>query len=277
MILKVYYADSLFKTRDAFKYLRSGLFEMAYTWTTFHPDETPDLVYPGDFPLVTNIKLLKKWFHAPEDSYPDIVDPLWEAYGLKVLSYQPNISWYSWSRVPVRSLSEMKGKIVRAMGYGSIDTLYKGLDLPTVQLTIAELYEALLRGTVDIVPTPYENFVGFKLYEVAKYAFGPPFANSMSNYLIRMDAFNGLPKDLQEILVDSFREGQDRWFDEYWDLQVKLRAMLENKGVTFYTLSDADLRETNKILSRYTDSFAKKYPWAARFREVSERYSGPSQ
>lgn len=280
MILEVYYSDSLFATRDALKYLRSGVFDMAFDFTTYHPDETPDLVYPCDYPGQMNIKLWKKWFHAPKDSYASIVNPLYEAYGLKVLNYFPQIgTWYIWSKKPIRKLDDMKGFIARRMGYGSVDTLFReGLGLSTVQLAVGELYEGLQRGTVDVICTPYESFHGFKLHEVAKYGFGPPFGNSVCTHVMRMAAYNALPKDLQKILLDSFIEAQDRWCDEYWDLLVDLRSKLEKAGVTFNTMSESDMKRLNEIMKKYTDAFEKKYPsWAPQFRKASEMYSGPPQ
>jgi TRAP-type C4-dicarboxylate transport system substrate-binding protein len=276
--LEVYYSDSLFASRDSFKYLRSGLFSMGFDWPTYHPDETPDLVYACDWPGNSNIKLWNKWFHAPKDSYGALVGPLYEAYGLKVLSFLPQVgTWKIWSRKPVKGLADMKGFLARRMGYGTVDTLFSSLGLSTVQLSIFELYEALHRGTVDVICTPQETFHAFKLHEVAKHSLVPPFANSNSSFVMRLDAFNSLPKDLQKALLDSFLEGQEMWVKAYWDLAIENVQKLEAKGVIFNTLSAEDNKTINGFMKKYTDAAAKRFPWAAAFRAASEKYNVTGQ
>lgn len=275
--LEVYYSDSLFASRDAFKYLRSGLFSMAFDFPVYHPDETPELVYACDWPGNSNIKRWNEWYHAPKDSYGSFVDPLYEKYGLKVLSHLPQVgTWYIWSRKPISSLADTKGFMARRMGYGTVDTLLKSLGLPTVQLSIFELYEALQRGTVDVICTPQETYYALKLYEVAKYSLEPPFANTNSTFIMRLDAFNSLPKDLQKALVDSFMEGQNIWVKAYWELASENKANLKKLGVSYRTMPQSDLKEIQAIEKKYTDSFVQKYPWAAAFRAASEKYTAPS-
>jgi TRAP-type transport system periplasmic protein len=75
---------------------------------------------------------------------------------------------YIISRKPIRSPADFKGLKIRV--YGAADTDFvRALGMEPVAITLAEVYTALERGTVDAALTGSYPAFAIKLYEVAKY------------------------------------------------------------------------------------------------------------
>jgi len=107
-----------------------------------------------------------------------------------------------------------------------------------VMLGPPDFYSAMERHVVDgIAGMPVTSWYDFGGAEITKYVIDQPFYDSASSLIMNLDRLNALPKDLQDLVIDTFVQAEK-------ELQVKTLADLANskqlmidEGVEYYKLS----------------------------------------
>ena len=184
--------------------------------------------------------------------------------GVPVQSFPPEL--FVFSKVPIKSLKDMKGKKMRAMGDGG--AILNRLGLSVTSISPSELYEALMRGVIDMTEsTGPGNAIESNYQEVAKYwYFSGARANSDIGFAwVNKNAWEKLPADLQGILkAELAKLGQDD-FDTQFSKDLSTLAELDKYGVKIDKLP-ADI---DKALLAEADKFyAEKCAKDPFFKEV---------
>src|SRR3546814_14992756 len=73
-------------------------------------------------------------------------------------------------------------------------------------MSASDLYLSFDRGVINATPRPLITGMGRSLYEVVKHLSLVNLAVDTSILVINKSKFNALPKDLQDILVESAKE-----------------------------------------------------------------------
>jgi TRAP-type mannitol/chloroaromatic compound transport system substrate-binding protein len=185
--------------------------------------------------------------------------------GVPVQSFPPEV--WVFSKIPIKSLQDLKGKKMRAMGDGGAILNRMGMSVANIVPT--ELYEAMMRGVIDMCEAtgPY-NAIESAYQEVAKYwYFSGSRANSDIGFAwVNKDAWAKLPVDLQEILkAELARLGQDD-YDTQFMRDTRSISDLEGKfGVKVAKLPT----DIDKALLAEADKFyAEKCAKDPFFKEV---------
>jgi TRAP-type C4-dicarboxylate transport system substrate-binding protein len=167
------------------------------------------------------------------------------------------------SKVPVRSLEDLKGLPLRAPGSNA--PIFKAWGATQVGMPMSETPEALQKGVVKGLFSSLEVMKDFKFAEICRYATITntvvfPFAVVMN-----MDVWNKLPEDVQKVMDDLSRE-QAEWTGKYMDDHV-LEAIEWSKktyNVEFIELTPAQLAEWNglldPIIAQWIADNKAKYP-----------------
>lgn len=112
------------------------------------------------------------------------------------------------SKKPIYKLTDLKGKKIRMSGIVQSKLLQHYGGKP-VSISVAELYEAIRRGTIDgaEVSNPY-NDKSFHVEEVAKYWLAPGWHQTGVVYgiMVNQEAYQSLPEYLQEIIKSAARD-----------------------------------------------------------------------
>jgi TRAP-type C4-dicarboxylate transport system substrate-binding protein len=183
------------------------------------------------------------------------------------------------SRVPIRSLADLKGKKISTSGIIA-ETL---AELGAVPLAMAppEQYESMQRGTIDGIAVPLGAVGSFKFYEVGKYFTRYELGNRLYPMGINQDVWNRLPADIQKILVDLVPD-----FDEVAyqysivdSERVDMELMQENK-VEIIEPSAEDKAAIKEVQSGQADKWAADQEKAglpgekilSDFRKLVEKY-----
>lgn len=260
--ITLYPADSLFKSTSSPTYLRDGVAEIAYLLGFYLPGEIPEIAMSEDWAVPGfNMDAWKKWVYAP-GGYDAIARPLHLKYNMIPLFWWPQVGSTGWStKTPVTSLDYFKGKMTRRIGFGFSDAISEKLGMGTTQMSMYEAYEALQKGTLDVFNTTLESYQSVKFNEVTPNRLGPPIIQWVTAWVVTTDAYNKLPKDLQDILTKSFKEAEATYNDGYAQMLKDVTADLKNKGVTFNTLSDADVAKINAMLGPVWEEKIKQFPF----------------
>lgn len=138
---------------------------------------------------------------------------------------------------PVKTLEDLAG--MKIIGWTpSMLAGPKVLGANAVMVPPMDTYLALQRAMADGVHSPFATVLPFKLNETVKHATE---LNSMVTAfygVISEKAYNKLPKDLQQVLMDSAGEGLSRKLGASLDKGAAIgRGALEKRGVEIVQLS----------------------------------------
>ncbi|MDB5510693.1 MAG: twin-arginine translocation signal protein [Enterovirga sp.] len=151
--------------QELIRILNANLMDMAEVVTGY---------VSGDVPLMEGVQLpgVFKDYDQARRAYEAwstaVVEPRERVIGGKPIASFAFSSQYLWSKFPMNSLEDLKGKKVRIFSKGQAD-FFNALGAEPVSIPLAEIYTALERGTVDAVVTGPESGAGLRLWEVLGY------------------------------------------------------------------------------------------------------------
>ncbi|MEJ2739791.1 MAG: TRAP transporter substrate-binding protein DctP [Dehalococcoidia bacterium] len=166
----------------------------------------------------------------------------WEKAGLVRLNSWGPFNYHMSSIKPIRTLDDFKGIKIRATGPIN-PVILKAAGAVPVGFTHNELYDALMKGTVDGSLTDYDLMYRFKEAEITPYVTRLfVAADPMLSTAINMDAWNKLSPEVQQVMLDLRDEFPDI-YAEYGAkqfLDVSIPKLYED-GIEIIDLPPADL------------------------------------
>ena len=140
------------------------------------------------------------------------------------------------TKKPIRSLEDLKGMKIRAGGGRNLD-MVKTLGGAPVGMPMGDSYDALSKGVVEGLLSPFEALVGWKLAEVVKYTTECYAISYSSAQFIAMNKgkWDALPADIQKII--------EKVNEEWVEKSGKVWDEMDKKGREF------SLKLGNKIIS----------------------------
>lgn len=152
----------------------------------------------------------------------------------------------------------LKGRKIR--GTATYHPLIRKLGGSPVVLTLGQIYTALEKGVIDGYCWPLYGLRTFKFYEAgAKYVMRPALGVSRTFTLMNAKAFDKLPKNLQDIIVEEAKKVEYwsiKWFDDYI---AKEEADLKTKGVEYHDYPEKFRTHVRKWFNEGVLDLVKKY------------------
>lgn len=162
-------------------------------------------------------------------------DPL----GVIAVEVQCTPSQYLTTRAPsIDTVDQLKGLKLRAGGSAVELTLENAGAVP-INMGAPDIYVAIERGTLDGAIFAAASSLGYNLQEVVKgVATNVTFGSNAGVMFVNAKVFQGLPKDLQDLMMEVGREvGRDIAI-EYNKGSDAALAKLADAGVNLYELPD---------------------------------------
>jgi TRAP-type C4-dicarboxylate transport system substrate-binding protein len=159
------------------------------------------------------------------------------------------------SRVPVRTLEDLKGLDLRASG-GAAQILAAWGANP-VGMPMPATVEALQKGVVKGLFSSLEAMKDFKFAETCKYVTITDTVIYPFAVVMNMDSWNKLPQDVQQVM-DDLRVEQSEWTGTYMDNHVK--AAME-------------WAKTEQNVEVITLSAEEKAKWDAKLLPLTEKWT----
>jgi len=150
--------------------------------------------------------------------------------GMALISTKPVKTMEDWNGMLVQSISPVISSIIEALG-GS----------PVSGQPYTESYSLLEKGTVDGVITAPAAMRIFALTDVAKYMTSAYMVPALHGFSINLDAWNKLPKKIQDILAEEAQKQSDvidQWLKGEW---IKDHEAIAAAGVTIYKVPQAEI------------------------------------
>jgi TRAP-type mannitol/chloroaromatic compound transport system substrate-binding protein len=196
-------------------------------------------------PLVRNVADMVDFLQLYEGGkagklYEDAVEKM---YNVKIVGHMfgPAELLIS-SRVPLKSIKDLNGVKFR-VGAGMIANTMKTFGTATVFAPGPEIYTMLSTKAIDgvVFGSPYDHVLN-SFHEVTKYWVRKPFLNSShcTTFVVNRDVWNGMPKDLQEMLRVAIDASSHKVASEgYAKIQLAWQEA-QKKGVQIIDWSEAD-------------------------------------
>ena len=151
--------------------------------------------------------------------------------------------------------ADLKGMKARVSG-DLANKAMQDLGASPVNITVAEMYEALERGVIDSVSLYAASMKDYGMGELVKYGTsGVAFGGSGIGLIVNEKIFQGLPENVQEALVqagDEFTESNAKFFDEH---NVSVLEEFKADGIEVYELSDAERAEWREFYNEIEANF----------------------
>ncbi|MDA3787527.1 MAG: TRAP transporter substrate-binding protein [Desulfobacula sp.] len=193
-----------------------------------------------------SMALLKLYEKYKPEAFKDVV----------VLTMFTNAPGNVMSKVPVKTLEDIKGLDLRASG-GAAQIL-KAWGANTVGMPMPATVEALQKGTVKGLFSSLEVMKDFKFAENCKYVTMTETVLYPFAVIMNKAKFNSLPADVQKVMMDLKVE-QALWTGTYMDEQIQkaIAWSKESNNVEFISLSASEKAKWDSKLGFLVDNWIK--------------------
>lgn len=199
---------------------------------------------------------------------------------LYAMAYNPNDLFYNKKDGEfIKNPSDLKGMRVRVPGV-SAEMSIAAMGGAPVSIIPQEMYEAAHRGTVDGLVLAFEALDQYKIQEIVKYATkGVNVTGWIGSYCINERVWNSLPKDLQQVLLDSGLEATRILGDHVTKSGEEYQKKYEQSaGMRVYTLNKEEQAAFAAATSHVVENWvktqeAKKLPATKILEETRKKIS----
>ena len=138
------------------------------------------------------------------------------------------------SRVPIYSIEDMKKRRIWLWQGDPLGTaFFEASGLAPVPLPITEVFTSLSTGLIDTTIAPPLGAIAFQWFTKTPYMTDIPVMDGIGGLIVSRKFFDGLPKDLQQLLRRTGEEAGTRLLAETRRDNEKSLAVLKQNGVTF--------------------------------------------
>jgi TRAP-type C4-dicarboxylate transport system substrate-binding protein len=212
--------------------LRNGVVDIAWTAHTFNVAQLA--VAEG-----AKLSKLTPWKEREKGVY----DFYQKVYQSKLNAYflgrgTPGLTYNLYTTVPVKNIGDFKGMTIRVTP--AYKVFVEALGAAPVTTDPGEVFTSLERKMVRGYGWPSLGISDFGWDEVTKFVIEPAFYQVDVIALVHINAWNKLPKDLQDALNISMQEVEREAFEHFAKLISQDREKIKKKGVQEIKLSGED-------------------------------------
>ena len=261
IVVEDIYEGEGFVAADIHKAVSTGLFELGGPNPAMAGDLIPEasieLGLPGT-PL-TSLQEATLWYQG---GFLDVFRKVYAKHNMQYLApTQISPGGVLITTSPVKTLADVKTMKIRAPGaYGEF---WSKLGAATVTMPFSEVYTSLATNVINGNSlSTLLDIKSAKFYEVAQYLYPIPVTGVQANGIVaNMDAYNGLPKDLQAILVRAADVNCLDWLTTClnWE-QTALSEMMQTGFQYGPQPSAEDKAKFMEAAQAVWDSYATKSP-----------------
>ena len=243
---------SLLKAPAIYKGVVSGIADMGLSHIEYTPGRFPvtgatelPVGYPSGW--VSN-QVVNDFYHKFKPKEWRDVKVLWLHAGTPCLII---------SKKPVRKLDDLRGLKIRAPGMvGKTLSALGGTPTPT---PIMEVYDAISKGVIDGVNTPFETLKSFRFAEVAKYTPASWQVGNTYTFFVVMNknSYKKIPADLKPIFDQLCGEYKERYALMWNQIDFEGRNFALQKGVEIIDLSPAEVIKWKQAAAPVIDDYTK--------------------
>jgi TRAP-type mannitol/chloroaromatic compound transport system substrate-binding protein len=271
--IKVYGANELVPAFEVFDAVSSGTAEMGHGAAYYWKGKIPCASFFAAVPFGLTAPEMNGWFY-----YGGGMELWKEAYApfgvIPAPGGNSGCQMGGWFRKEINSVEDLKGLKMRIPGIGG-EVLERAGGTP-VTLPGGEIFTALETGAIDATEWlgPY-NDMAFGLYKAAKNYYYPGWhePGTTLEAIINQKAFEGLPADLQQIVITCCHAINETMLAEFMARNSEaLQTLVSEHGVQVKPFPDAVLKRLRELSEEVIAEGVAKDPLYARVYESVTAY-----
>ncbi len=158
---------------------------------------------------------------------------------------------------PIKSAADLKGLKMRVYDGTGLE-FGKATGIAARKMPFSEVYPAMKAGLLDSMYTSSVSGVDAKAWEVLKYFTPINIVGPVNMINVNLDAWNKLPKGIQETVLEIAIEMEDEMWNLAGDMDRKSRATLIENGMTITPVSQKFRKELDQIGQQLRSEWATK-------------------
>jgi len=284
--VKVYGAKELVPAFEVFDAVSRGTAEMGHGAAYYWKGKNAAIQFFSTVPFGLTAQEMNGWLY--HGGGLKLWQEVYAQYNLvPAAAGNTGVQMGGWFNKEINSIDDLQGLKMRIPGLGG--EVFKRAGGTPVTLPGGELYTALQTGALDATEWvgPY-NDLAFGFYKVAKYYYYPGWhePGTTLEAIINKEAFDALPEDLQEIVLNACKVVNQDMLAEYTarnnaalntlvnEHKVQLRAFPDDVLRKLRTISDevvAELAAKDETAKRIYASFKTYREQVNDWHEISEK------
>ena len=258
--IEVYPSQTLIKGMDMWRGITSGIADIGWCVQSYWPDLTPlsDVIGLPGLPIPsaekgseTLWKLYEK-FPAIKAEY-NAIEPL--------VLYTANPFFLLSSKKQIKTIDDLKGMKIRVVGGPTIQW-FKALGAVPTPMPMPDTYQAMEKGVIDAVGTPWEAVHAFRLFEVGQFYTMAPLATAYFSLCTNKAKWQSLPADVrQQIQSVSGLAGAKFWGKNFFDTPEQAvydTAKKANRPIIRYDLPGEEMAKFRKSSEPIWEDWVKR-------------------
>lgn len=252
VIIEPYWSQTLAKATELTSAVESGLADIGWIRPYGEPGKLP-LSTIGEMPGVSNDLWSLLWAFWDLSNMEPLkseiakfkMRPIWTFFTQEIQLI---------SKMPLRTLADMKGKKVASGGIAG--EILKGLGLVPLAMSPPEQYEGLLRGTIDAISAPIDAMDTFKFQDAGKYITMINLGPRLQYAAMGDNAWNRISAQDQKALTDLVPEAINMSYTKVIiDSNDKIFSNFKAAGVEVINLSADDMAQVQALRAGYGDKW----------------------
>jgi TRAP-type transport system periplasmic protein len=228
-------------------------------------DVIPATMYDGLVPLGNTMELSEM---TPEEEIANgayaYFNQLHEKAGLHMIGYATHAATPTYHTMILnKQITRPQDLAGVKMGAGStlLVPFLKKVGAAPVVVPLADVYTNLERKVMDGYSVPITNHADLQLQEVCKYIIDHYFYQAAGVFIINLDTWNSMPKDVQDIINQGAKTALAKYIEDYKVLQANAKKKLMDGGMKTITFSEADTKWFyDNLYSTAWEENLKQYP-----------------
>ncbi len=270
--VKVFGAGELVPAFEVFDAVSSGTAEIGHGAAYYWKGKSEAAQFFSSVPFGLTAQEMNGWLY--HGGGLELWTELYAGFGLvPAPAGNTGVQMGGWFNKEINSVADLEGLKMRIPGLGG-EVLRRAGGTP-VNLPGGELFTALQSGTIDATEWvgPY-NDLAFGLYKAAKYYYYPGWQEPGTTLeaMVNKKVFDGLPKDLQAIVLNACKVVNQDMLAEYTARNpAALRTLVTEHGVDLRKFPDdviVKLRElSDQVVAEIADKDAFSQKTYASYRK----------
>ncbi len=266
--IEIFPAGQLLQVDEIFDGVQAGVADIGWSM----PGATP-----GRFPVISVLEL-PFIFHNAEDASRIAMEVYEDGYmdaefeGVQVLYLHTHAPGILNTRERIATLEQMEGQRIRFPSPAA-RMMLEHLGAQPVGVPAPQAYESLERGVLDGVAFPYDAMQGLRLGEQVNYHIDFP-SYVLTFYLVmNRAAFDRLPEDLQQVMMDNSGMDEAIAVGRSWDdSDTRAREYVAGLGNESFALDEAEQERWIEAVMPGIDAFLEETEaQGVPAREIYER------
>ena len=251
--IQYFAGGSLLKAPGIYKGIEAGITDIGYAHVEYTPGRFP-VTGAGELPL----GFPSAWVgsQVTNDFYNEYKPKEWDK--VKVLWMNSSNPSLIICKKPVRKLEDMRGLTIRAPGM--VGKTIKALGATPAPTPMMEVYDAMSKGVIDGVNTPFETLKTFRFAEVVGYTTASWQVGNIYTFYVAMNknSYNKLPPDIKEIFDEVCGEYKERYALMWNVIDFFGKEFAKKKGVEIIELSPREVIKWQNATAPVVEDYVKE-------------------